>query len=234
MNAVTVTAAFVAGLLSFLSPCVFPLVPIYIGYMTGTVSSQERLRLTTLAHAGFFVLGFGAVFIVLGAAAGLLGSIIYPALPYITKVGGGILIILGLHLTGLVAIPFLNMEKRLELGQQVRKGYWSSALVGVIFAAGWTPCVGPVLAAILLLAADSQTVIQGALLLGVYALGLGLPFLLVGGLLDALSPTLRRLSRYLRVLQIIGGLLLIIMGGLLLTGLWETLTFRLGSLGGGL
>jgi len=232
MENVTLTAAFVAGLLSFFSPCVLPLVPVYIGYMTGKAADDEQRRWAPLLHSVAFVIGFGAVFVVLGAAAGLIGGIIYPALPYIVRVGGLILIVLGLHMTGLISIPFLNMEKRMEMGDVRGKGYWSSALIGVIFAAGWTPCVGPVLAAILILAADSQTLIQGALLLAVYALGLGIPFLVFGGLLDVLSPVLRKITRHLRLLQIIGGVLLILMGALMALGLFETISFRLGALGG--
>ncbi len=229
---VTLTAALIAGLLSFFSPCVLPLVPIYLGYMSGTAVSSldEAHRLRTLSHALFFVLGFGLLFVVLGAAAGLLGSIIYPLMPYLVKVGGVILIILGLHMAGLITIPFLNMEKRLELGIQPKKNYWTSFLIGIIFAAGWTPCVGPVLTAILMLAANSQTATAGAGLLAVYALGLGLPFLAVAGLVDVAVPALRRLGRYLRIVSATGGALLIGMGFLLLTGMFEQLVFWLNAL----
>lgn len=227
--------ALVAGLLSFFSPCVLPLVPVYLGYMTGTVvtGQSEVQRLRTLAHALLFTLGFGAIFVLLGAAAGMLGSIIYPIMPYIVKVGGLVLIVFGLHLMGLIAIPFLNMEKRLELQGGRRGSYWSSFIVGIVFAAGWTPCVGPVLSAILLLAADSQTAGVGAILLAIYALGLGIPFLLVAGLVDLATPLLRRLNRHLRVVSILGGVLLVVMGFLLLVGLFEALIFRLNALGGG-
>ena len=229
---VTLSAALVAGLVSFFSPCVLPLVPVYLGYMTGTAVSnvEETRRLKTLAHAVFFVLGFGLVFVMLGAAAGLLGSVLYPIMPYLIKIGGVILIVFGLQMMGLVSIPFLNMEKRLELGRGRGKNYWTSFLIGLVFAAGWTPCVGPVLASILLLAAESQTVGVGALLLAVYVLGLGVPFLVVAGLVDVATPALRRMNRHLRAISIIGGILLIVTGFLLLAGLFDTLVFWANSL----
>jgi len=219
---VTLPAALLAGLISFFSPCVLPLVPIYLGYMTGTAVSglDSSKRLTTLIHAAFFVLGFGLLFVALGATAGLLGSLIYPVLPYVIKVGGLILIIFGLQMTGLIKMPFLAMEKRLEMQRSGRKNYWASFLVGVIFAAGWTPCVGPVLSGILMLAADSQTVSRGATLLAFYTLGLGLPFLVVAALVDVAVPALRKMSKFLRSVSILGGVLLILMGFLLLTGLF--------------
>jgi cytochrome c-type biogenesis protein len=223
---ITLPAAFLAGLISFFSPCVLPLAPVYLGYITGTAVSQldSSKRLTTLLHALFFVLGFGVLFVALGATAGLLGSLLYPILPYLTKIGGVILIIFGLHLTGLITIPFLAAEKRLEVDTGDRKNYWSSFLVGLVFAAGWTPCVGPVLSGILMLAADSATVARGATLLAFYTLGLGLPFLMVAALVDIAVPALRKAGRFLRIVSIIGGVLLIAMGFLLLTGLFVRVT----------
>lgn len=228
---VTIPTAFIAGLLSFFSPCVLPLVPIYLGYMTGTSVSalSDAQRFKTLIHALFFTLGFGLIFVLLGAGMGLLGSVLAPLMPYLIKVGGVLLILFGLHMTGLLSIPLLNMEKRLELGTPHRKNYWTSLLVGVVFAAGWTPCIGPALSAILLLAADSRTLATGAMLLAIYALGLGLPFLVVAGLVDVATPALKRLNRHLRLVSIVGGALLIMMGFLLLTGLFETLVFWLAS-----
>jgi len=225
-------AAFVAGLLSFFSPCVLPLVPVYLGYMTGTAvgSGDDAQRIRTLAHALFFTMGFGAVFVALGAAAGALGSILYPIMPYVVRIGGLILIVFGLHLMGAISIPFLHMNRRLDIQTGKRGSYGSSLLVGVVFAAGWTPCVGPVLSAILLLAADSQTVSMGALLLAVYALGLGVPFLIVAGLVDLATPVLRGLNRHLRIVSILGGALLIVMGFLLVTGLFQALVFSLNAL----
>jgi cytochrome c-type biogenesis protein len=173
-----------------------------------------------LSHASFFVLGFGVIFVLTGAVAGALGGVIYTLLPMVVKIGGVILIVLGLHMTGLITIPFLAMEKRIELGRGHPKSYWRSFLVGVVFAAGWTPCVGPILGAILLLAADSQTATAGAGLLAIYALGLAMPFLFVALAVDVAVPALRRMGRYLRIVSIVGGCFLVAMGFLLLTGLW--------------
>jgi cytochrome c-type biogenesis protein len=229
---ITLPTAFIAGLLSFFSPCVLPLVPIYLGYMTGTTAStvDDAQRFKTLTHALAFTLGFGLVFVVLGGGMGLLGSVIYPIMPYVIKLGGLLLIVFGLNMMGLISIPFLSMEKRFELSRARKKNYWTSFLIGIVFAVGWTPCIGPVLSAILLLAADSRTLGTGALLLTIYAVGLGLPFLIVAGLVDVATPALKRLNRYLRLVSIIGGVLLLLMGLLLITGLFETLVFRLASL----
>ena len=233
-SSVSFVAAFVAGLLSFISPCVLPLVPIYLGYMSGTVvASGASRRLRTLLHALVYVLGFGTVFVLLGATAGLMGGLIYPIMPYVTKIGGLVIVIFGLHMMGLVSIPFLNMDRRLELSKATRGSYWSSFLIGIVFAAGWTPCVGPVLSTILLLAADTQTIALGALLLAVYALGLGLPFLIVASLVDLAYPLLRRVNRHLRIVSIVGGILLVVTGILLMTGMFETLIFRLNAIGAG-
>jgi cytochrome c-type biogenesis protein len=221
---VSVVAALIAGVLSFFSPCVLPLVPVYLGYMSGTVvgQPQEHKRAGLLGHALLFVLGFSSFLVLLGGGAGLLGSLLYPIMPYVTKIGGLVLIVFGLHLAGLIAIPFLNMDKRVELGQGGRRGgYWTSLLIGLVFAAGWTPCIGPVLSAILLLAADSRTAFSGATLMAVYALGLGVPFLVVALLVDVALPVLRRLNRHMRLVSIVSGALLILMGFLLLTGTFE-------------
>jgi len=229
---VTFVAALVAGLLSFFSPCILPLVPIYMGYLTGTVIGEvdSPQRLKTLVHALFFVLGFSVIFVVLGLAFGLIGGIIYPAMPYIVRIGGLILIVFGLHMMGLISIPFLHMEKRFELGRERPKNYWTSFLVGLVFAAGWTPCVGPVLSAILLLAANSQTATRGGILLAAYAQGLGIPFLIVAGLIDVAVPGLRKINRYLRAISIVSGCLLLLMGLLLLTGLFDRVIAWLNSL----
>ncbi|MCE5258223.1 MAG: cytochrome c biogenesis protein CcdA [Chloroflexi bacterium] len=228
---VSAVAAFAAGLLSFFSPCVLPLVPIYLGYMAGTASSNANRagKLHLVIHAAFFVLGFGIIFVLLGAAAGLLGGLLGRILPILVRIGGLILVVLGLHMCELVKIPFLNMDKHLDLGHP-GKGYWASLLVGIIFAAGWTPCIGPVLASILMLAANSQTLQSGALLLGVYSLGLGLPFVATGALFNLALPLIKKMGRWTRVFSIVGGSLLIIMGLLLATGLFTQISNWVNSL----
>jgi len=224
---VTLVTALVAGLLSFFSPCVLPLVPAYLGYITGTTASEMggSGRLRTLAHAGFFVLGFGLMFTVIGAAAGLLGGIIYPIMPYLVRIGGVVLVVFGLHMMGVVWIPVLGMDRRVEVAVGRKKSYWSSFLVGFFFAAGWTPCVGPVLAAILLLAAEAHTAARGATLLAGYSVGLGIPFLAAAGLIGSAFSAFKRMGRLLRAIPIVSGVLLIVMGVLLVAGLFQPLVF---------
>ncbi|MHB9032269.1 MAG: cytochrome c biogenesis CcdA family protein [Anaerolineae bacterium] len=228
---ITLIAAFAAGLLSFFSPCVLPLVPVYLGYMAGTAAatSHGSGNLRLFLHAVFYVIGFSLVFVLLGAAAALIGSLSGRLLPVLIRVGGILLIILGLHLCGLIKIPFLYMDKHLEVDRGA-KGYWASFIVGIVFAAGWTPCIGPVLASILLLAANSQTVGHGALLLAVYSLGLGIPFLVAGGLFNLILPLVRKMGRAARVFNYIGGALLIVMGFLLVTGLFTPISYWLSGL----
>lgn len=244
----SVGLAFVAGLLSFLSPCVLPLVPVYIGYLSGTTAADHGTsRLRTAGHAGVFVGGFSLVFVALGSLAGLAGYLVTAptgvlgvvgrlavglsqALPWLDRLGGALLIVLGLHLTGLVRIPWLYRELRVDTSGSQRRGLWASAVVGMAFAAGWTPCVGPYLMSILILASNTGTVARGALLLAVYSLGLGVPFLLAGLALGAVSAQLRRLNRYLNVVSIAGGGLLIAMGLLLVFGRFHWLNALLGGL----
>jgi len=230
IETVSAFAAFTAGLLSFFTPCILPLVPIYLGYMAGTASATSaKGNIPVLAHAASFVLGFSLVFILLGAAAGLLGGLIGRLLPIVVRIGGLFLIILGLHMCGLLRIPFLNMDKHLEIGN-TRNGFWASFLVGIVFAAGWTPCIGPVLASILMLAASTQMAPSGALLLGLYALGLGIPFLVAGGLFNLAAPYLRKIGRWSQLCSTIGGILLMGMGFLLVTGLFQHINGWVNSL----
>ncbi|MHB1295286.1 MAG: cytochrome c biogenesis CcdA family protein [Anaerolineae bacterium] len=225
-QSVSGVASVLAGLLSFFSPCILPLIPVYLGYMTGTAlgAGEEVGRFRTLTHALLFAVGFGAVFVALGAAAGWVGSLLYSAIPVIMRIGGLVLVVFGLHMTGLVSIPFLQMERRLALAADRPRTYWTSVLVGIVFAAGWTPCVGPVLASILFLAADSQTASAGAGLLALYSLGLGVPFLMVAALIDVAAPVLRKLNRHAHVLSVVSGAVLLVMGVLLLTGLFDRIS----------
>ncbi len=244
----SVGLAFVAGLLSFFSPCVLPLVPVYIGYLSGAAAAgRGPSRLWTASNACAFVLGFSAVFVFLGSLAGLTGWLmtaqsgpltllghlaagVNRATPWLSRAGGLLLVILGLHLAGVVRIPLLYRELRLESAQPQRRGLIASGLVGMVFAAGWTPCVGPYLMAIMLLAGNAATAPRGALLLAVYSLGLGLPFLLAGLALQSVSTYLRRMNRYLNAVSIAGGALLVAMGLLLLLGRFQWLNMLLGSL----
>jgi len=211
--------AFGAGFLSFVSPCVLPLVPVYLAHLAGSgvAVSQAPPRTTTLFHALAFVLGFSAVFVALGSAVGLLGAAVSDYMPVLRKVAGAVLILLGLHLTRLFKFNFLEREFRIIRPLTVFPGYLRSFLVGALFSIGWIPCVGPLLGSILALAGSSETAWAGAYYLAVYSAGLGLPFLLAGLALSTTMGVLRRLNRYLGLVSIISGGLVIAIGVLLLT-----------------
>jgi cytochrome c-type biogenesis protein len=211
-----------AGVLSFASPCVVPLVPGYLGYLSsaivgadspGIASQPLRDRRIVVTNALAFVLGFTLVFTALGASVGLIGYVVRDLLPYLQKAGGVILVAFGLHTMRVITLPFLYREIRFDASKAPRNlGYLSSALIGAIFAAGWTPCVGVVLSGILTMAAASATVSKGAVLLLSYSLGLGIPFLLSALALDRARGVLRRINRRARLVEITSGALLILMG----------------------
>jgi len=223
---VTVVLAFSAGVLSFLSPCVLPLVPVYLGYLTGSTIGGEEApkRSTVFIHALLFGLGFGLVFVLLfGLPVGYLGRSLARFTDILVKIGGLLLIVFGLHTTGLIQIPFLLMDRRVEVGMDSSPTYLRSLLVGMTFGAGWTPCVGPLLGAILTLALEAQSVWQAVFFLSVYSMGLGIPFLVVALLLTTATGWLRHLNRYLHIVSIVSGAFLIIVGLLLLTGTFQSL-----------
>jgi len=223
---VTVVLAFGAGVLSFLSPCVLPLVPVYLSYLTGSTIGGEETpkRSTVFIHALLFGLGFSLVFVLLfGLSVGYLGRFLADFTPILVKIGGLLLIVFGLHTTGLIQVPFLLMERRMEVGMGSNPTYVRSVLVGMVFAAGWTPCVGPLLGAILTLSLEAATPWRAAGFLLAYSLGLGLPFLLVALLLTTATGWLRRLNRHLNIVSIVSGVFLIIIGLLLLTGTFQSL-----------
>ncbi|HEY1350028.1 MAG TPA: cytochrome c biogenesis protein CcdA [Ktedonobacteraceae bacterium] len=210
--------AFVAGLASFLSPCVLPLVPIFLAQMVGQSVSQaaetSATRMVTFLHALAFVSGFTLAFIALGASASTLGSILHTNQFLLREIGGVLLIIIGLHMTGILTLPFLYWQKHFEF-HPARPGYPASVLIGVIFAIGWTPCVGLILGPILGLAANATTLRQGVALLLVYSLGLGLPFLLLGLGLDRFSRLLKWLKPHLGKIEIATGVIMIALGMLI-------------------
>src|SRR5258708_2356099 len=207
--------AFVAGLVSFLSPCVLPLVPIFLAQMVGqsVYQSEESnaKRLVTFLHALMFVGGFTLTFIALGATASTLGSFLHANQFLLRQVGGILLVIIGLHLTGLLKLPFLTCQRRFYF-QPSRPSYPASFLIGLIFAVGWTPCVGLILGPILGLAANAATLRQGVLLLLTYSLGLGIPFLLLGLGMDRFSLLLKRLKPHLGNIDITTGVIMIALG----------------------
>jgi len=210
--------AFAAGLLSFLSPCVLPLVPSYIGFLTGmSLPEMASRRRVALLHALLFVLGFSLVFMVLGASATALGRALNYYQHWLQRIGGVLIVLFGLVCLGVIRAPFLTQERRLQM-EQKPVGLLGSALVGMAFGAGWTPCIGPVLGAILGLAATTQDLSRGLLLLALYSAGLAVPFLLAAAALDAFLDWFQRFRRYLPWVMRASGVLLIFVGILMATG----------------
>ena len=220
---ISVLIAFSAGLLSFISPCVLPLVPSYITYITGIsfkeltdAEGKTKVKVATLFHSLLFIIGFSTIFVLMGASASYLGQLMVRYQYWIMKAGGVLIIILGIHFIGIINIPFLQMEKRFEMRKKPL-GYIGSFLVGVIFAAGWTPCIGPILSTILIYASTSKSYTTGVLLLTVYSMGLGVPFLLSSLAFNSFLSAFERIKRYMRVITMVSGFFLIGIGILFLT-----------------
>ena len=222
---ITLGLAFVAGLASFLSPCVLSLVPAYVGYLGGRVagsnSSRSRSRWMTVSHGLAFVLGFSIVFVSLGVATSAIGILLYDARGILAKIGGVVVVIFGLHMIGVFRIPFLEYDTRRQELPDQKLGYVSSALMGVFFSAGWSPCVGPVLGAILTLSFSGGSVTQGASLLSAYSAGLAIPFLLAALAIGWVSTLIRRFGKVMRYVEIFMGAVLILVGVLLFLGTFE-------------
>lgn len=233
--------AILAGLASFLSPCVLSLVPAYVGYLGGRAVARQTSaasgpatqtasnRLVTFTHGLAFVGGFSVIFILLGVSAGLLGAIfgaasfemkgiVFNLADLVAKIGGLVVIFFGLHTLGILTIPFLDYDTRQQMTPHPQWGYLSSALMGVFFSAGWSPCVGPVLGALLTLGLSATGVGRAAWLLVGYSIGLAIPFLVAALALGEMSRLIRTYAKYTRYVSIATGVVLIIVGGLLLTG----------------
>jgi cytochrome c-type biogenesis protein len=216
--ALSFMVAFVAGLLSFLSPCVLPLVPSYVGFITGmTLPEVSGRRRAALLHALLFVAGFSLVFVLLGASATALGRALNYYQIWLQRVGGVLIIIFGFLCLGVFKVGVLNQERRVHL-EHKPVGYLGSALAGVAFGAGWTPCIGPVLGAILGLAATTSDVSRGMQLLAVYSAGLALPFLIAAVAVESFLDWFQGFRRYLPWVMRMSGLILIVVGVLLVTG----------------
>ena len=223
---VTIGLAFAAGLVSFLSPCVFALVPAYVSYLSGRSAGGEGVgqgesRLLTFTHGLAFVLGFSLVFITLGLAASALGRILYDIQIWLARIGGLIVIIFGLHMIGVFRIPFLEYDTRVHQAPDRKWGYLSSLLMGVFFSAGWSPCVGPVLGAILTLAFNGGSLTLGFSLLTAYSLGLGVPFLIAALGIGWVTTALRKYGKAMRYIEIAMGIVLIGVGVMLMLGLFN-------------
>jgi cytochrome c-type biogenesis protein len=219
---VTIGLAALAGLASFLSPCVLALVPAYIGYLGGRSASTMENRWVTFSHGVAFVLGFSVIFVALGAAASAVGALLFDIRTWIARIGGLVVVIFGLHTLGVINIPFLDYDTRHQAAPK-SSGYLSSALMGVFFSAGWAPCVGPVLGAVLTLALNGAQVAQGAILLSAYSAGLAVPFLLSALGVGRVTELLRRHARAIRTLSLATGGVLVAVGVMLFTGTLERL-----------
>lgn len=231
---VTVIAAFVAGVLSFISPCVLPLIPGYLSYISGVtleemegkaaaasgaavaVAAPPHVRRRVLVTSLAFVVGFSLVFVSLGAAASVIGQFLMEHLRILGKIAGVVIVVFGLHTMGLLKIGWLYSEKRVQVDRKPA-GILGAMLVGVAFAFGWTPCIGPILAGILAVAAAQETIGEGVTLLAVYSAGLGVPFLLTGLAIDQFFTAFAKIRRHYKTIEIVSGALLVVIGVLIFT-----------------
>jgi cytochrome c-type biogenesis protein len=232
---VTAFLAFSAGVLSFFSPCVLPLVPSYLIVISGaSISSYAELssgrqRITLLLHAVAFILGFSLVFVALGVSSSLLGNLFSTYERWIVRIGGLLLVLFGLNMMNIVKIPFLNQEKMYHMGTKPI-GYLGSFAIGITFSLGWTPCIGPVLASILLIASTTSTVTEGMYLLSLYSLGLAIPFFVAALLVGRILYLMQKYGGIVKYSSYVIGGLLIVIGGLLASGYYARLSEALMSL----
>jgi cytochrome c-type biogenesis protein len=224
IQTVSYPAAFIAGLLSFFSPCVFPLIPAYFTFITGfsleelTQGRNTAIRKKVFFSTFFFALGFSLVFITMGASASYLGGFLITYKSWIRIIGGILIIILGIHLTGVIRIRRLDIEKRILVSKKPLH-FLGTLIIGMAFGAGWSPCVGPLLGSILIIAGSQGTVWQGVVLLGIYSAGLAIPFILVSIFINFLLIFIGKASKILKYVNAVAGVVLIIVG-VLLIGNW--------------
>ncbi|MCG2831141.1 MAG: cytochrome c biogenesis protein CcdA, partial [Desulfobacteraceae bacterium] len=229
VEAVTYPAAFLAGLLSFFSPCILPIIPSYFTFITGfsleelTIDYNSEIRRKVFFSTVSYVLGFSFVFILMGASASFLGNIIYKYSDVIRITGGVLIIILGIHLTGLIRIPYLFLEKRVNIAKKPAH-FLGTFIIGMAFAAGWTPCIGPLLGSILVIASNQETVWQGVILLSIYSLGLAIPFVVISIFINFILKFIRKVSVALKYVNIVAGIMLIFVGLFLVSNKMYLLT----------
>lgn len=234
LSLLTVGVAFVAGILSFVSPCCLPLVPAYLSYITGV--SVEDFSSEAITHrraqifmsAVAFAVGLALVFTLLwGTTATLLGQVLYDYKDWVEKIAGALVIVFGLHMLGVIHIGLFEQEKRMDFTKRRAPGFVGAVLMGAAFGIGWTPCVGPILGSIITIASQTNRMLDGMILLLVYGLGLGVPFVLAGLLIGQLTQVLSRVKRYMRMATVASGALLIFMGVLLMTSQMTAITVYL-------
>ena len=229
MEEISYFYVLLAGLLSFLSPCVLPIVPGYLCFIAGTsldkaLDNQETLRSNTLKYSISFVFGFSSIFVLMGASATYLSSLLYEYFDYLRIIGGIIIIIFGIHFTQIIQFSFLNSDTRIQINNY-KPGLVGSFIVGLSFAFGWTPCIGPILGSVLSVAASSETISEGTFLLILYSAGLGIPFVLAAYGIGTFLKFLSRIRKHIRTIEIFTGLLLILFGILILTNRIQELAF---------
>jgi cytochrome c-type biogenesis protein len=227
--------AFSTGILSFFSPCILPLVPSYLIFISGITFDNynelefKKYRKIVLIHSISFIFGFSVVFVSLGISSSLIGKFLSIYQTYIMRFGGLILILMGLYYLNIIRIPMLNHEKIIHLKEKP-VGLLGSFIVGITFSVGWTPCVGPALSSILIIASTTQNILEGIYLLSLYSLGLAIPFIISALIFDRLFTLLKRFSHIVRYSMKVMGILLIIIGVLLFSSYYSTLSLRLGQL----
>lgn len=229
MQSVSIGLAFLAGLASFLSPCVFSLVPAYIGYLGGRSAAYSQAqstgeKLNTFLNGLAFVLGFTAIFLTLGFTMSALGSVFYELKFWLSKIGGIIVVIFGLHMLGIIKIPLLEMELKSTADLNRNRGFFSSFILGVTFSAGWSPCIGPILGMILTLAINDGSPARGLVLLGIYSLGLAIPFLFASVGIGWVTGLIRKHSKTLVIIEKVMGGILIVVGFMLFLGIFNQLS----------
>jgi cytochrome c-type biogenesis protein len=221
-EAVSFPAAFTAGILSFLSPCVLPLIPAYFTFITGfsleelTENRDSEIRKKVFLSTVLFVSGFSLIFILMGASASYLGSLMFNHRELIRIIGGILIILMGVHLTGIIRIPGLDVEKRINIEKKPIH-FLGIVIIGMAFGAGWSPCIGPLLGSILIIAGSQETVWQGILLLAIYSAGLALPFIIISVFIHLLLIVIKKASRVLKYVNAAAGILLILVGLILVT-----------------
>ncbi|MBF0281853.1 MAG: cytochrome c biogenesis protein CcdA [Zetaproteobacteria bacterium] len=230
MGEVTFIGAFIAGILSFLSPCVLPLVPAYLSYISGvsvdtlraegndSLSEKNNIRTRAITQALWFILGFSLIFILLGASATWLGQWLLNNLSILGQLAGAVITIFGLHYTGIIRIPFLMMEARINTQGVNAVTHFGALALGAAFAFGWTPCIGPILGAILAIAGSQHDWIYGLLLLALYSMGLGIPFLLSAMATNSFMLWSQKFKRHMRIIEIFSGMMLLGVGVLMILG----------------
>ena len=220
---ISYTAAFLAGVLSFFSPCILPLIPAYFTFITGfsleelTGDNNKAIRNRVFLSTIFYVIGFSSVFILMGASASFIGGVIYTYKDFIRIVGGILIIILGVHLTGIIRIPVLDYEKRIHFNKRPLH-FLGVFVIGMAFGVGWSPCIGPLLGAVLIIAGSQETVWHGIVLLSIYSVGLAIPFVIISIFINLVLVFVKKASRVMKFLNPAAGILLILVGLLLIMG----------------